>query len=98
MNVALHHKNAQTIVAICDDELCGKTFTEGDLILDLSSPFYQGVSMDERAAGDILRNAHIVNLVGERSCALARKEEIITEKNISRICNVPFAFATIVRD
>jgi len=91
MIVKVHKQNEKTIVAICDEVLLGKIFEEGDLILDLSSSFYAGVKMTEQEAGDLLRNANIVNLVGEKSIALGKSEDIIDEGKTNTINGIPYA-------
>lgn len=89
------HKNpeGQIIAAVCDKELIGKKFSEGRIQLDLTTDFYKGEDMSEEDVGDLLRNAYIINLVGEKSVALGLKENIIQEKHIMRIDNIPHAEA-----
>ncbi len=95
MIVKLHKKDEKTIVAICDEALLGKTFEEGDLILDLSSPFYQGDKLGEVEAGDLLRNADIVNLVGEHSVKLGIAEGVVDENHVQKINSIPYAQAVV---
>ena len=46
--VKLHKSpEGKTILAVCDAEIAGKYFEEGDLQLDLSSNFYKGEEMAE---------------------------------------------------
>lgn len=79
------------IVAVCDTELIGKKFSDGDVQLDLTTGFYQCEELEEEEIGDLVRNAYIVNLVGEKSVALGLKEGVIEESNIIRIQNIPHA-------
>ena len=49
------HKNTegQILLAICDDDLIGKKFEEGNLQLDLSSDFYKGEEKSEDEIMDL---------------------------------------------
>ncbi len=89
------HKNehGRDVVAVCDDNLLGKKFEEGKLQLDLTSNFYKGEIKDEDETGDIIRNAYIVNIVGEKSVAVALKEGIIEKHHVIKIAGIPHAQA-----
>ena len=47
MIVKKHSQNNKLVLAICDEDLLGKTIEENDLILDLKSDFYRGEEMNE---------------------------------------------------
>jgi len=98
MIAKVHKKDEKTVVAVCDDELLGKKFEEGNLQLDLSSDFYKGNKLSDKEIGDLVRNADAVNLVGERAVALGIAEGIIEQKHIIKIKGIPHAQATIVHD
>lgn len=98
MILKIHKKMNKTVVAVCDTDLLGKKFEEGDLQLDLTSDFYKGEEMDEKEAGDLIRNADAVNLVGEESVKLGLNEGIIDEEHIIKIANIPHAQAVIVHE
>ena len=63
------------IIALCDAELLGKVFTQGEVILDLKNykDFYCGEKISEIEAVELLRNADNVNIVGEKAVGAARK-------------------------
>jgi hypothetical protein len=94
------HKNidGKVIAAICDEALIGKRIEEGDMQLDLSSDFYNGEERPMSEIADIMRNAYIVNLVGEKSISLGLKEEVISRENIRNIKGVPFAQAIVPQE
>jgi hypothetical protein len=98
MIVKVHKKQEKTVVAVCDDDLLGKRFEEGDLQLDLTSDFYAGTKMDEKEAGDLVRNADIVNLVGEQSVKLGIEEGIVEKDRILKVDGIPHAEAVIVHE
>jgi len=98
MIVKVHKKNEKTVVAVCDTDLLGKKFVKGNLQLDLTSDFYKGTEMDEKEAGDLVRNADIVNLVGRNSIKLGMQEGIIEKDRILEVNGIPHAEAVIVQE
>ncbi|MBD3318588.1 DUF424 family protein [Candidatus Woesearchaeota archaeon] len=95
MIVNVHKRDQSTIVAVCDENLMGQCYEEGDKILDLSSSFYAGERMTEQEAGDFVRNAHAVNLVGEKSVALGIVEGVIDETKVLHIQGIPYALGAV---
>lgn len=86
------------IVAVCDPKLLDKKIEEGDIQLDLSSNFYKGDEVDEDEALAVLKTAHILNIVGEKSIELCLKNSFINENNVLKVKDVPYAQALVVRD
>ena len=98
MIVKVHKRQEKTVVAVCDTDLLGKKFEEGPLQLDLTSDFYAGTEMDKKAASDLIRNADIVNLVGEQSVKLGIEEGLVEKGRILKIDGIPHAEAVIVHE
>lgn len=94
----MHKKNDKTLVAVCDDDLIGKKFEQGELQLDLTSDFYAGQKRDEKETGDLIRNADMVNLVGENAIKLGKEEGIIETSHIITINGIPHAQAVIEQE
>jgi len=95
MIVKVHKKNEKTLVAVCDNDLIGKKFEEGELQLDLTSDFYAGQDIDEKEAGDLIRNADMINLVGKTAVKLGMDEGVIEEDHVITIAGIPHAQAVI---
>ncbi len=89
--------NGQVILAVCDNDLIGKKFVEGDLQLDLSSDFYKGEGADEEKIKELLKEAYIVNLAGKKCVEFGLKLGIIEESHIIKIKGIPHAQCVIVR-
>jgi hypothetical protein len=79
------------IVAICDEDLIGKKFSEGDLRLHVTERFYKGDSVDEGKIIGILKHARNINIVGKEAIKLAIKNRIIEKENVIKIKNIPHA-------
>ena len=78
------------LVNICDEELVGRTVTEGKLKVHLSKEFYSGEVVDGGEALRLIRTCSIVNLAGTRSVALAVNNEVGAPEAIREIEEVPF--------
>jgi hypothetical protein len=99
MIVKVHtHNDGRILVAVADSALVGQRFEEGDLQLDLTSDFYKGEEKTTEETGDLLRNADLVNLVGEESVRLGLAEQVIDEAAVRRVQGVPFAQGIVLRD
>ncbi len=94
--VKVHKREGKILVAVCDADLIGRSFEEGQHQLDLTGDFYKGEEKTDAEAGDIIRNADHVNLVGEKSVSLGIQEEVIEESNVQRVQGIPHAQAAIV--
>ncbi|AJF62509.1 MAG: hypothetical protein QT11_C0001G0360 [archaeon GW2011_AR20] len=77
------------IIALCDSNLIGKSFSEKDLNLDVNERFYKGDVLDEDKIVKILMNARNINIVGEEAMRLAVKHNIVEKENIIKIKNIP---------
>lgn len=96
--VKIHQNHeGQKILALCDKDLLGKKFEEDNHQLDLTSDFYQGQEKSEAEIQEIIKDAYIINLVGEESLNLVKKLHLNPEK-IIRIQNIPHAEIVLVRE
>jgi hypothetical protein len=99
MIVNMHkNKDGKILVAVADNDLLGKRFEEGILQLDLTGDFYKGVEKSSEEIGDLMRNADLVNLVGEEAVKLGLIEEVIEEQAIRRVQGIPFAQGILVKE
>ncbi len=91
MYLKVHKMSGEVMVAVCDCELLGKTFDEGELCLSVEAAFF---GQEEATKGDVeraLAGASIANMVGERAVACAIEAKSIDGKNVLRIDGVPTA-------
>lgn len=78
-------------MAVCDEDLLGKTLKEGKLEFKITKHFYGGEKKTDKETLAILNDAHSVNLVGKNAVALGIKAGIIEKSNIKIIQGVPHA-------
>ena len=94
------HKDekGRPITAVCDSDLLGKKFEEDNKQLDLTADFYKGEEKTDEEIGDLMRNAYIVNVVGENAVTLALKEGVIEKEHIIKIAGIPHAQAVCITE
>jgi hypothetical protein len=90
-HVKVYRDGSETLVACCDEEIRGKKFTEGELVLDVAESFYCDELMDVPEVSSLMKKATILNIVGEEIVKLAIKEGIIQEQSVLRVKGVPHA-------
>ncbi len=94
--VKIHETKIRNVTAVCDANLIGKKFEENGLQLEITERFYKGVELPEEKLIAVLRNAEILNIVGDESVSLAINVGIIYKENIIKIAGIPHAqFTTI---
>ncbi len=80
----------ETLVVVCDEELLGKKFKNGEFRLDVKEYFYKGEKASVEDCLVALRNATIGNLVGS-IVGHAVKAGVIERENVLRFQKVPHA-------
>ena len=91
MSVKVHTSQGRAILAVCDSDLIGKKFSEGDLQLDLTSSFYKGEEMEEKRILEYFKVVNTVHLVGGKSVALGVKAGMIDERHVLKVDGIPHA-------
>jgi len=79
------------LLAICDKEILGKIFEQGNRQLDISSDFYKGEEVDEEKLRGEIGTANILNVVGDKSIKLLQKYNLADDKHIMYVSKVPHA-------
>jgi|SRR3989344_7833036 len=88
------HKSYRTVVAICDADLVGKRFEEGNRQLDLRENFYKDKQITHEEAVKLIlfqfREDATFNIVGKKAITAAIAARIITNKNFAYVAGIPF--------
>ena len=89
------HRSYRTVVAVCDSNLLGKKFEEGERVLDVRENFFSGEEVSDEEAVKILEtekeNYVTFNIVGKHAVKMALDAGVISEGNIGKVDDVPFA-------
>ena len=89
----VYHKQ-EVVLAIADKELMGEEFKEGDFVLSVNN-FFQGELVNEEEVESLLKQATVVNAVGERSVAAVIKAGLSQEKFVKKVAGVPHVQAVL---
>ena len=84
----VYRRGKDTVLALADEELMGKSFEEGEFVLKVGK-FYKGKLIDEKEAMELCKEATIINAVGERAVKVVLKAGLASERSIKRISNIP---------
>ncbi|MEM1535497.1 MAG: DUF424 domain-containing protein [Candidatus Pacearchaeota archaeon] len=91
------HGSSPKIIAICDYELLEKYFEEGKLQLEVNRAFFDGQRLSikeaERLLKELLEDYCSFNIVGKKAIELALKLNIVDEKRILKIQEIPVAIS-----
>ena len=91
MYMKKYDTEGQLIVAVCDKDIIGKKFREGELVLKLEEGFYKGDKVSEEEVKEALSCATIANIAGEKSIACAVECGCIDPETIIFIEGIPHA-------
>ncbi len=93
------HKTYRNVIAVCDSDLVGKTFEEGDFELNVKENFYGGEEVDQEKLLEIIKNMSIedstYNIIGQESINTALKAGIISEEGVKKIQDIPFSLVLL---
>jgi hypothetical protein len=70
------------LVAVCDADVIGETFENGEVSLSVEEDFYGGEEVEESAVVDSLARCSVANLVGTRAVGLAVEHGFVDEENV----------------
>lgn len=62
----IHKVQGYLLVAVCDEEILGKIFREGEIVLEVPPNFYQGEKVDFEKALEVIMSADIAVITGKR--------------------------------
>jgi hypothetical protein len=89
LNLRKHGKN--TVLAICDAELLGKTLNDGQIVFEVREDFYKGTRTTLEEAINLIGQSDIVNMIGKRIVKKATDKGLVHPEAILRISGIPHA-------
>lgn len=73
------------LVAVCDDDVLGETFENGEVSITVNEEFYGGDPAEADDVVDSLARANIANIVGSRAVEVAVEAGIIDDAHVLEI-------------
>ena len=93
------HKSYRDAVAVCDKEILGRRFEQGNKQLDVKESFFLGDEIEENSLVDLMKDLAkedvTFNIVGSKSVKAALKAGIINNEGVKRIQGIPFALVLL---
>ena len=89
--VKIHHsRTGEVVVAVCDEELIGKTLTlQGGISVNVSKVFYGGVLIEVEELEKYIKQGTIINLLGHKSVEMVVKMGLAKQDAIIKIDGIP---------
>jgi hypothetical protein len=70
------------LVSVCDADLVGETFADGEISLTVNPEFYDGDAADEQTVVENLAHCTTANIVGTHAVDLAVEHGFVEEENV----------------
>ncbi|MBI2143535.1 DUF424 family protein [Candidatus Woesearchaeota archaeon] len=86
--VAQHNSQGRLILAVCDRDVYGKKFEEGDAVLDLGSKFYAGEEKGADAVEKLMLHAYMIHAAGKNSVGIAIRLGLAAAENVKKVNGV----------
>ena len=81
----IYRVGGEVLVAVCDSELIGKTFKDGDLKIEISEKFYGTETFCEDDVKHALKQATIANISGKNAVKIAINLGLVDEDKVLKI-------------
>ncbi len=91
--IKMHRAGPEVILAACDLEILGETFSEGEARITVNRHFYFGEEATEEMLVERMKSATIMNFVGERAVSLAIAQGLVDPERTITIQGVRHAQA-----
>jgi hypothetical protein len=87
----VHKNDTEVLLAVCDASLLNKNLEGDGFSFFVSKDFYHEGTCDENHIKRLIRDATIINAIGEDVISLMIKEKVIEGEKIIKIDGVPHA-------
>ena len=87
----IHLTPEGNVLAVCDEEIIGKTFEDEKFSFTVYERFYGNEKADEKKVEKLFKEHHNINIVGKKCVDIAIRKGLITLKNVIMIAGIPHA-------
>ncbi len=81
----IYRVRGEVLVAVCDSDIVGKTFREGDIKIEVKESFYGDREVGEEEVRKALMIATIANITGRKAVELAIRLGVVDRENVLKI-------------
>ena len=85
MILSERHTDRGLLITVCDTEVLGETFEEGEVTLSVTEDFYAGERVEPETVREALSRASMANLVGTETVELAIEAGFVDEGNVLEV-------------
>ena len=75
-----HEHSMGSVLAVCDKDLLGKTFEEGNICFTVSEKFYGGKEVTEKELLEMWEESSSINMFGNKCVGIMQKKGLVGEK------------------
>lgn len=93
----LYHFEDDLLLAASDEELIGRSVTNGEVEVHISEQFYGTDQADQGELRELLGRCTVANLMGERCVKLARELGFVDMSNVVKLDDVWHAQLAVMR-
>lgn len=87
----LHNKGSNIVLAISDQNIIGKTITNGKIKITVEEGFYGSEACSEQELTNLIEKANIINAIGNEIVSFLIENEFVDKENILEIENIKHA-------
>ena len=77
-----------TLLAVCDADILGKTFTKDGVVFEVKNEFYNGYKTSIEEALELIESSTVVNLSGRNIVKKAIEKGYVHPEAVFEICGV----------
>jgi len=94
----LFEQGSDKLLAIADKDILGKTFSSGNINIEISKEFYHQEFCDEEKLMELIKKATIINAMGKQIIEFLVKHKMIKRTNVKKPAGVPHAQVYTIND
>jgi len=89
--VKVHRAGMGEVICLCDADLIGKKFEQGDKQLDVTESFYKSEEIPKKKMLTLTQTSRNLGITGKESIAFTIKHHIIEKESVIIIQGIPHA-------
>lgn len=89
--IKLWKQSKRVLLAICDENILGKTLKHGNIVFQVREEFYKGSLVSVQEAVDLIEKSTVVNMIGQSIVKEAVAKGLVHPDAVLKIKGVPHA-------
>jgi len=84
----VHGPGNETVLAVCDKQLLGKTLEQGKICFEVSKGFYGGKAITAQELCRKIPEFDNINMVGNKAVGIALEKKLIRPESVMEIAGI----------